>query len=228
VELDLAGAEVPGLPRLAAGAGLNAVAAGRKRVAEHGTQRYGELRDVSRVARCEVLHSLLERARTVQNRVPIRRCVAAGVEPSDLGLPPRPRIPRCVPRVSRDHADRDRVAAPADVYLTYYAGSVTRREPDSKRIAAGPLQVGSRVELYATDWWWAVVVAARATKREEGRCSANRRGTAIDSCAHLTHEVHVQGHFRRCGAAGAATIAPLSGATHVRRCRAMKPQTLGL
>jgi hypothetical protein len=33
----------------------------------------------------------------------------------------------------------------------------------------------------------------------------------------LTPEVHVQGHVKRCGGVAAASIAPVSGATHVAK-----------
>jgi len=61
-----------------------------------------------------------------------------------------------------------------------------------------------------------------------GRCDGNGRpvGRGGQSrptvpqaalCRRLTPELHLQGHLIRCGAAGAATMAPLSAATHVRR-----------
>jgi hypothetical protein len=40
---------------------------------------------------------------------------------------------------------------------------------------------------------------------------------ALDNRSHRTPEVDLQGHLIRCGGGAAATIAPLAGATHVRR-----------
>src|SRR5688500_2198272 len=68
------------------------------------------------------------------------------------------------------------------------------------------MHVGRRLSVIPT--------ACRAQERDadsEVECQTHH-----DGWSSLTPEIHLQGHKIRCGRAAAATIAPLSGATHVR------------